>query len=235
MRLSALSSGLLSSVLCWAGPVQAHDLWLEKSGQQWTLYRGHRHSAHAGAEIVPYAGGFVAGARCFDSAAKMRPLAVAAAAPWTAGGACAALRLDVSSGYWSKTPWETKNVPKSEAPGALKSWLALESLILFERWSAALAKPTGVGLELLPTADPFALAPGDKLVVRVTRDGQPLADAPVAYFGETRGETDAAGRIAIRLRQRGLQLISTSLETRLDDGKADREIRSAILQFSLPQ
>lgn len=235
MRLSFPACGLaLSAALCTV-PVQAHDLWLEKSGQQWTLHQGHRHSAHAGAEVVPYSSGFVAGARCFDSAAKTRPLAVAASAPWSASGDCAALRLDVSSGYWSKTPWETKNVPKNEAPGALKSWLALESLTAIERWSAALAKPTGHGLELLPTADPFILKPGDKLVVRVTRDGQPLADAPVAYFGETRGETDAAGRIAIRLRQHGVQLISTSLETRLTDGKADREIRSATLQFSLPQ
>lgn len=217
-----------------AGSAQAHDLWLEKSGKQWTLYQGHRHSTHTGADTVPYGGGFVTSARCLDAEGKPRPLAVTASTPWSASGDCAALRLDVSSGYWSKTPWETKNVPKSEAPGALKSWLARESLQLIERWSVTLSKPVGDSLELLPAADPFPLKPGDKLVVRVTRDGQPLAETPVAYHGETRGTTDADGRIAIRLRQGGVQLISTSLETRLNDSKADREIRSATLQFSLP-
>lgn len=218
-----------------AASAQAHDLWLEKADGRWTLYQGHRHSAHAGAEIVPYAAGFVAGATCLDANARPRPLAVLAAAPWAAKGECAALRLDASSGYWSKTPWETKNVPKTEAPGALKSWRALESLLLVERWNGALAQPAGAGLELLPTADPFAARPGGKLVVRVTQDGRPLADVPVAYRGETRGATDADGRIAIRLRHAGVQLISASVETQLDDGKADREIRTATLQFSLPQ
>lgn len=215
-------------------PAQAHDLWLEKADGGWTLYQGHRHSTHAGAEIVPYAAGFVAAAVCLDTDARPRPLVVLAAAPWTAKGECAALRLDASSGYWSKTPWETLNVPKNAAPGVLKSWRALESLLLVERWSGALAKPAGAGLELLPTADPFAVRPGGKLVVRVTQDGRPLANAPVAYHGETRGATDADGRIAIRLRHAGVQLISASVETRLDDGRADREIRAATLQFFLP-
>lgn len=226
---------LLTCVVLLPGGALAHDLWLSITGKQWTLYQGHRHSTHDGADTVPYTSGFVTRARCLDAEGKQGPLAVAANAPWSASGDCAALRLDVSSGYWSKTPWETKNVPKNEAPGALKSWLALESLLLIERWNVALAKPAGSGLELLPTADPFLLKPGDKLVVRATHDGKPLAEAPVAYHGETRGTTDADGRIAIRLRHRGVQLISTSLETRLNDGKADREIRSATLQFSLPQ
>jgi len=89
-------------------PAQAHDLWLEKTGKHFVLYQGHRHSAHAGAETLPYDKQFVTGAQCLDARAALRPLTVIATAPWSATGDCAALIIDVSSGYWSKTPWETK-------------------------------------------------------------------------------------------------------------------------------
>lgn len=221
-------------ILC-ALPALAHDLWLEKAGKRWTLYQGHRHSSHAGAETIAYGGGFVADARCFDDRGQRLPLAAHGDAPWSASGECAALLVEASSGYWSKTPWETRNVPRPQAPGALRSWLSRDALKHVARWSLVFAQPLGTGLELAPTADPFALKPGDKLVVRVTREGRPLAGAPVAYHGDPRGETDADGRVAIRLRHGGIQLISTSVELPLKDGKADVEILAATLQFELPQ
>lgn len=214
---------------------QAHDLWLEKSGKHLTLYQGHRHSAHAGADTLDYGPSFVSSATCLDARGNKRPLAVVGTAPWTASGDCAALSLEISSGYWSKTPWETRNVPKTEAPGAIRSWLSKDSLKRIEQWAAPFAQPLGDGLEIVPTHDPFALKPGDKLVVRVFLAGRPQANVLVAYHGEARGTTDPDGRIAIRLRHGGVQLISASVERPLADGKADVEIRAATLQFDLPQ
>lgn len=211
----------------------AHDLWLEKFGKHWTLYQGHRHSFHGGADTLEYGKSFVTAATCFDARGGKRPLSVAGTAPWIASGDCAALLLDVSSGYWSKTPWETKNVPKNEASGTMKSWRSLDSLKRLDQWGAPFAQPlaTGLGLEIVPTADPFALKSGNKLVVRVLRGGKPLAGVLVAYHGETRGETDPDGRIAIRLRHAGTQLISASVELPLNDGKADVEILATTLQW----
>lgn len=60
-----------------------------------------------------------------------------------------------------------------------------------------------------------------------------MTGAPVAYHGDPRGETDPAGRIAIRLRHTGVQLIATSLELPLKDGKADVEILASTLQFEI--
>jgi len=222
-------SVLFALLACTA---QAHELWLEREGERWTLRQGHLHGGHAGEKNVPYDAHFVRSARCLDAGGAVRPLAVASPSPWTASGACAALHVEVSSGYWSKTPWETKNAPKSETPGALKSWLSRDTLLFID--SRAVIRPHGEGLEILPEGNPFALKPGDKLIVRVTQDGKPLAGAPVAYRGHARGATDGAGRIAIRLRTAGTQLISTSAELPLADGKADVEIRSATLQFELP-
>lgn len=214
---------------------RAHDLWLEKSGKHLTLYQGHRHSAHKGADTLDYGKTFVTTATCLDARGAKRPLAVAGTAPWTASGDCAVLLLDMSSGYWSKTPWETHNAPKTEVTGAIKSWLSKESLKRIEQWGVSFAQPLGDGLEIVPTSDPFALKPDDKLVVRVLLAGKPVANAPVAYHGDTRGATDPDGRIAIRLRHGGVQLISTSVELPLKDGKADVESIAATLQFELPK
>ena len=211
----------------------AHDLWLEQGDRRLTLYQGHRHSSHAGAETIAYSKHFVTAARCVDAHGKKKNLTALTTVPWSASGECAAQLLEVSSGYWSKTPWETRNVPKTEASGALKSWLSRDNLKRLERWSPVFAQPLGDGLEILPTVDPFTLKPGDKLVVRVVQEGRPVAGAAVAYHGDPRGETDAEGRVAIRLRHGGIQLISTSVERPLKDGKADMEILAATLQFEI--
>lgn len=233
-----MRAAFLLCLVLWVPLALAHDLWLEKTGRHWTLYQGHRHSSHTGTETMAYGNSFVTSARCFDERGNTRPLAVASTSPWSASGDCAALLLEISSGYWSKTPWETKNVPKPEAPGSLKSWLSKDSLKRLEnmdRWSPAFGQPFGDGLEILPTADPFVLKPDDKLVVRVVRAGKPLVGVPVAYHGNPRGETDPDGRIAIRLRHPGVQLISASIEVPLRDGKADVEVLATTLQFELPK
>lgn len=222
-------------LLLAALPADAHDLWLEKEAAGLTLLQGHRHSAHAGAETIGYEPGFVREALCLEDSGRSKSLAVGRTAPWKVATDCAALLVSVSSGYWSKTPWETRNLPKDQVSGALKSWLSEESVKRIARWSPGADRPLGKGLEITPATDPLVLKPGDKLVVLVTEDGKPKAGLPVAYGGDTRGATGEDGRIAIRIRQGGVQLISTSLETPLADGKADQRIRSAALQFDLPQ
>jgi len=216
-------------------PASAHDLWLEKEAGGLTLLQGHRHSAHDGTETIAYEPGFVREALCLENSGRSKPLPVGRAAPWQATADCAAILVSVSSGYWSKTPWETRNLPKDQVSGTFKSWLSEESLKRIARWSPGTDRPLGKGLEITPATDPLTLKPSDKLVVMVTDDGQPKAGVPVAYGGDTRGTTGEDGRIAIRIRQGGVQLIAASLETPLSDGKADLRVRSAALQFDLPR
>jgi len=217
-------------------PAMAHDLWLEREAAAITLYQGHKYSSHGGAETIPYEANFVKDAICLEGNGRTKPLMLVKAAPWrTTTTDCAAIRIAASSGYWTKTPWDTKNVPKTGVAGAIGSWLSEESVKRIDRWNPGADRPLSDGLEITPTVDPFALKPGDKLVVLVTENRQPKAGVPVAYSGDTRGATGEDGRIAIRLRQGGTQLITASVETPLADGKADVAIRSAILQFELPK
>jgi nickel transport protein len=230
-RPIALSLVLLAA----AGTVRAHDLWLEKEGAGLVLRQGHKYSAHAGAQSIPYEPGFVTGALCVDAAGAARTLAPAKVAPWKLAMDCDAVRVSVSSGYWTKTVWETKNLPKNQVPGAIKSWLSVESVKRVERWSGAAAQAGGDGLEITPLADPLTLKPEDKLTVRVSDDGKAKSGVAVAYGGDVRGATGPDGTIAIRLRHGGVNLVTASVETALADGKADLRIETATLQFDLPQ
>ena len=209
----------------------AHDLWIEKEANAYVLYQGHRHSAHAGAEIVPYETVAVKSALCSDGAGKARTLTPGKAYPVRFQGDCAVLLAAFSSGYWTKTPWETKNVPKTGISGVIKSWYSEESVKYIERWLDV--NPPGSGLEITPITNPLLLAAGDKLTVLVTDGGKPVAGVPVAYAGDTRGATGQDGKVSIRLRQPGMQLIEASMETPLTDGKADTAIRTASLQFGI--
>lgn len=213
--------------------VSAHDLWLEKSAGGYTLYQGHRHSTHEGAEIVPYDPGAIRQAICLGSAGTAQSPATTRNYPVRITGDCSALLIDYSTGYWTKTAWQTLNQPRTAVAGAMKSWLSEESIKRVERWTPAAARPLGPGLEITPTTDPFAVAIGDKLTVRVTQDRKPRTGVAVAYQGDTRGVTGDDGLIALRIRRGGTQLISASMEAPLDDGKADVVVRGATLQFDL--
>jgi len=220
-------------LMLFATGATAHDLWFAAEGKDYLLLQGHRHSGHGGADTIDYDGHRVSRSLCLDATGQARPASVTTGAPVRFAGPCAVLQADYVSGYWTKTAWETKNVPKTGIAGVLRSWHSAESVKRLEQWIPAAGKPLGQGLEITPLRDPFQLKPGDKLSVLVSVDGKPQAGLPVAYGDDTRGVSGPDGQIAIRLRHDGTQLITTTQETALADGKADIALRSATLQFEI--
>jgi nickel transport protein len=221
------------ALLCLPLAASAHDLWLERDATAYVLHQGHLPRSHSGQERLPYAASAVKAAACLDAKGAVRSVAPRGDYPVRIEAECTALLVTMSSGYWTKTAWETKNVPASGIPGVVKSWLSEETVKRLDRWAPAAAAALSQGLELAPATDPFALAPGDKLALRVFFAGKPLAGVGVAYDGDVRGATSDDGSIALRLRRPGMQTISASFEAPLADGKADTVIRAATLQFEL--
>lgn len=228
LRLSVL---FLTAVLI--APAQAHDLWVKRQGPVHVLQYGHERSGHEGPKILEYRPEQVRQALCFDSDGRPLRAEMGQAYPVTLKGACAASYFLTSSGYWSKTPYGTKNLPKTEAGAVLDSWLSVESVKRLDGWGNTLARPLTRELEIVPQGNPLTLKIGDKLRLTVTLDGKPVSGATVAYFGHPRGVSGADGQVNVRLQRPGLQLIQASLETPLDDGKADRLVQSTALQFEI--
>ncbi|WP_172600499.1 DUF4198 domain-containing protein [Sulfurivermis fontis] len=209
----------------------AHDLWLERSDDGYTLYYGHLHAGHDGQHYIEYSPAQVQWARCLAADGGERAAPPAESYPYRLHG-CAGAFVQTSSGYWSKTPYGSKNLARDEA-GAMvvKSWLSFESVKRLDAWGTALAGAFGRGLELLPLSDPRALKPGDKLRLRVVFDGQPLAGATVAYEGEPRGVSGDDGTVNIRLRHGGFQAVEASWSRPLASPKADEEVHATALNF----
>lgn len=226
-------SAWLVAALVLMGPAAAHDLWVDRQDHRYILHYGHEHSGHGGQGLLPYKPEQVRQAVCFDGEGRETAARVDRAYPVSMRGDCAATWFLVSTGYWSKTPYGTRNVPKTEAGQVLSSWLSVESIKRLDAWRHALVSPLTGELEIVPLADPLELKPGDKLKVAVYRQGRPAPGVTVAYFGHPRGVTGADGSVNIRLKEPGYQLIQASLELPLQDGKADKAIHATALAFEL--
>lgn len=211
-----------------------HDLWIDRNGPLHSLSYGHERSAHEGAKHIEYKPETVVQARCIDASGQDVRAEPGKQYPVTLKGDCAASWFLLSSGYWSKTPYGTKNLPKTEAGAVMSSWRSVEAIKRLDRWGTALTRPMTQALELVPNDNPLNLKSGDKLRLRAFFQGKPTANVTVAYFGKPRGVSGADGAVNIRLSEPGFQLIQASLETPLDDGKADKTIHSSALQFELP-
>jgi nickel transport protein len=226
---------LFAAVMAVAGHAYAHDLWLEKEDGGLGLYYGHKHSHHQGTALVEYEASWVREGLCFDASGKSIPFQAEAVYPYHMRGECAAAIVAISSGYWTKTPYGTQNVPKGEARMPIKSWLSHDSVKRIDRWSEALAKPLAGGLELTPLEDPLTLQKGKKLRLLVTFDGEPVQDAVVAYDGKPRGRPGRDGAINIRVRHGGFQVIQATRTLAVASEKADEVIYSTNLNFELPE
>lgn len=228
-----LRAFLLAILLLQPGAVLAHGLWIERDGALHTLAYGHERSGHEGAKTLEYKPEIVKQAICFNAAGQEIAADLGRGYPATLKGDCAASWFFTSSGYWSKTPYGTRNLAKNEAGAVIESWLSLEGVKRIDQWGEGLERALTRQLELVPLSNPLRLRAGDKLRLAVWFQGRPAAGATVAYFGKPRGVSDGEGHINIRLQNPGFQLIQASLDLPLNDARADKAMHASSLQFEI--
>src|SRR5690349_3219528 len=103
----------------------AHEYWIEKDAAGYTLFQGHAFATHAGEARVPYDPSIVRRVLCAGGPAAQAP---GTAYPVKVGAQCAAILIDVSSGYWTQTLTDTVPKPRNEVRGALRGWKSEESI-----------------------------------------------------------------------------------------------------------
>jgi uncharacterized GH25 family protein len=100
--------------------------------------------------------------------------------------------------------------------------------------------PVGLPLEIVPEADPLALARGDRLPLVVRWRGAPLADVLVVAWPEERldrplsGRTDAEGRVRLALPAAGRWMVKATHLVASDRAGVDYESFWASLTFERP-
>ncbi len=211
-----------------SAPSVAHDYWYELQGSDYVLYRRTFRLEHEGEAIVPYDPTIIQHAYCAAPNGVVQALHPPFPYPTRIAGPCTAVPIEVDTGYWSETWTTTHNQPKDQVSDAVVSWQALESTKMLNAWTATpLPQPLSNGLEILFDKNPFDVEEGQKLRLLVVLGGNPRGGVTVAYDGKPRGVTGPDGRINIRVRHGGLQVLTGSLkEPPLDPKKADKLIRA---------
>jgi hypothetical protein len=109
------------------------------------------------------------------------------------------------------------------------------------RDDTAATAPAGLTLEIVPEKNPYRLAPGEALPVRVLYQGRPLAGALVKLFcldldhqALARRATDAAGRARFVVPARGAWMLSVIWSRPVATRDADFETVFSSLTFGYP-
>jgi nickel transport protein len=226
-----MKTSLILLMVLTAGPLFGHDYWIDRGPDGYVLLSGHRHSNHEGPDIIPYDPAIVEYVLCCDEQGDTARVETAPVYPLSIKESCPLLFVKMSSGYWTKTPYGTKNLPKNEVKSPVKSWLSLENVKRMDGWSDRFTGPVTGELELVPLHDPFKLKTGDKLRLTVFLKGEPCSRATVVYDGSVRGQTDADGRINIKIRHEGLQMIEAGITLPVDSDRMDQIVHTTNLNF----
>ncbi|WP_028949954.1 DUF4198 domain-containing protein [Sulfurihydrogenibium subterraneum] len=221
---------LLIPLLFSVGIAFSHDLWLEKKDNFYILFYGHLNPLDNEQRSIEYNPDAVFEVKCFSQDGKEKSIKVEKSYPLKIFGKCDAVFVGFSSGYWTKTPYGLKNLPKNQVQIPLESWKSVEYV---KRLDSDINKPLTANLEITPLNNIKNVKIGDKITFLVTLNGKPVRDTVVAYDEKPIGTTEEEGKINIRIKHGGIQNISTSLKLKEESEKADFTIYTSTLNFEV--
>jgi len=234
--MNGLTKTAVVILVCLAGVLSpstgfAHDYWIEQDGARYAVVYGH------GDERLEYDPANVKKVSVYDAAGKSiafqtevqgKVLAIKPAGP------ASVIVADLDSGYWSKTIYGWKHLPKRQASRiveAVRSYHHSKSIV---SWGDAAQKPMeDMKLDIVPQESPFDLKAGDMLPVRVVYGGKPLPGADVEGEHEKVAATDPDGIARVPLKKGRILLTVQHREPLKDDPDADFVSVTTTLTFEV--
>jgi nickel transport protein len=212
--------------------VSAHDFWIERKGREFLLIYGHgdRREEFNSSKVKsvkafsPEGGEIEVRREKKGKGLLLQPVE-------TPSGILA----EIDNGYWSKTIYGWKNLPKRKASRvveAIRSFSYSKALISWNNaWQKAVSSAP---LDVVLLKNPFELKSGDSLLIKVFYQGKPIAGLEVeGRDHEIISTTDRDGIAKVQI-SRGQQLISVSHKEALkDDPDADYLSCTATLTFEV--
>ncbi len=150
-------------------------------------------------------------------------------------GAAAAFMVEIDNGYWSKTIYGWKELPKRKADRVVESIRSLFYSKAILSWNASVqAASSGARLDIVPRNNPVEARAGETVTLTILLDGKPLPNVQVnggdhAKLGATNGE----GAISFPVKK-GVNLLSVEHKERIQgDPDADVLNLNATLSFEV--
>ena len=212
--------------------VLGHDFWIEKKGNELSLVFGH------GAKREEFDPSKVKQVKAFDLNGKEITV------NREKRGAVLLLKTDqppsllfaeIDNGYWSKTIYGWKNLPKRKASRVVESNRSLFYSKVLLGWNEAVTKPfSDQGLEIHPLVNPFESKTGALLPIKVLYQGKPLSGVDVEGGDHQRIATTDKEGIANLPIGKGPHLFSVSIKEPLkNDLDADYLTITSTLTFEV--
>jgi nickel transport protein len=196
---------LLATAILAASVASAHDYWIEKKGNGYIVVYGH------GEQRTEYEPSTVKKVTVFNADGKpieFRKEMQGKVLMVKPSGPAALILVDLDSGYWSKTIYGWKNLPRRKASRvveALRSYHYSKSII---SWGEYIQKPVaGIKLDIVPQKNPFDSTAGEVLPLKVYFGGKPLAGATIEGNHDKVAVTDKDGMAKVPIRK-GRQLLT---------------------------
>ncbi len=211
---------LAALLLCFPPSVLAHDFWIEKKGNELMLVFGH------GDKREEFDLSKVKTVKAFDLNGKetnVNKEKMGTGLLLQTDQPASLLFAEIDNGYWSKTIYGWKNLPKRKASRVVesnRSFFYSKSLL---SWSEAAHKPLDDSrLDLIPLENPFELKSGAILTIKVLYKGKPIPETEVEGGDHRKiSTTDKDGVAKVPL-TKGRQLLSVSIKEPLkNDPDAD--------------
>lgn len=208
-----------------------HEYWIEKKGDGYAVIYGH------GDKRLEYDPADVKKIIVMDAEGKPVPFRrqvqgkVLLVRPERQASLIVA---DLDSGYWSKTIYGWKNLPRRKASRVVEANRQLHYSKSLVAYGEAATRPVeGMRLDIVPLKNPLEMKAGEALQVRVVFDGRPAPGADIESEHGKTAETDREGLAKIALKK-GRQLLTASIKVPLkDDPDADFLAVTTTLAFEV--
>jgi uncharacterized GH25 family protein len=145
------------------------------------------------------------------------------------------LWASIDNGYWSKTIYGWKELPKRKASRVVEAIRSLFFTKMILAWNEGLKSASSeAGLDITPLKNPFELKAGESLMLKAFLRGQPLPGAEVIGMDHNKlGKTDQEGSVKVTL-ARGQNLLTVEFKEPLkNDPDADVLTLTATLTFEV--
>jgi len=223
---------VLGLVFAIGAEVCAHDFWVDRKGEEFCLIYGHGDQRE---EVDPSKVKMVKAFSATGAEIEVRrerrgkELLLQPVQPpsW--------IFVEIDNGYWSKTIYGWKNLPKRKASRVVEANRSFYYSKALVTWNEALQAPlSSAQLDIVLLKNPYELKAGDSLPIQVICRGKPVAGAEVeGRDHKVVSTTDKEGMAKVGM-SRGPQLISVSHKEPIkDDPDADYLSLTATLTFEV--
>jgi uncharacterized GH25 family protein len=212
--------------------LSAHDFWIEKKGSDFAIVFGH------GTQRLEFDSSKVKTVKAFDL--QGREIGVTREKKGTgillkAEGLPSLFFVEIDDGYWSKTIYGWKNLPKRKATRVVESIRSFYYSKALLSWGEAAEKPVvDAKLDILLLENPFELKTGNLLPIRVLYQGKPISGLEIEAGDHQKiATTDKEGNARLKL-SKGHQVLSVNYkQTIKNDPDADSLSLTSTLTFEV--